>query len=163
MSRWAHSGLRTSGHRATGSERPSGWGNVQSSPACLLDHPTEQSQRQSQMSTLHEVSPWESGHGFWLASLRGPELGAVGQIPLCPYRAVDSRDEGRPQSTLVLTNRTGPRLCERLWTRAMGEGTIAPRPLAAPTKEPRHPRAACAGILPNSPIAESPYDVSPFL
>lgn len=78
---------------------------------------------------------------------------------MCPYRADETRDEGRPQSTLVLTNKTGPRLCEWFWTRAMREGAIAPRPLAAPTGELRHPRAACASILPISPIADSPCGV----
>lgn len=44
--------------------------------------PTQQNQRQSRMSTFHEVSQRESGHGFCLESPRGhpppptPELGA---------------------------------------------------------------------------------------
>lgn len=43
--------------------------------------------------------------------------------------------------------------------RSWGDSDIAPRPLAAPTEELRHPRAACARILSIFPIAKSPCGV----
>lgn len=97
--------------------------------------------------------------GDWTAR-EDPKLGAVEQIPLCPYRADETRDEGGPQKhSSVDQQDRPPRLCGRLWTRAMGEGAIAPRPLAAPTEELRHPRAACASVLLISPISDPPCGV----
>lgn len=83
------------------------------------------------------------GEWAWLLAgqpERTPSWVLSSRSQAAPLQADETRDEGRPQSTLVLTNRTDPKLCEQLWTRAKGEGAVAPRPLAAPTKELRPPK-----------------------
>lgn len=108
MLRWAHSGLRTKwpqGHRARKAILDGEMSKVPLPVGWVTDHladPTEQSQRQSQMSTFHEVSPWETGQPERTPSwvLWRFYCALTGQM----------RPEMKAglKSTLVLTNRTGP-------------------------------------------------------